>query len=382
MKVRRKARKVPFFLLLMVMTSFFHAGHCVWSFNPMPLQVYLLSVKNPKDVICGYQDLSPSQRKICEDHEDQVTSVGEGVKMAIAECQHQFQYRRWNCSVPKHDGRRLLIRITNQDTREAAFTYAITSAAVVWALARACAEGNFSKDECSCSRERRPDSLKEDYMWGGCGDNIIVGTNFSKRFLDEEENDNLQKADRQGNQQVIKDRALMNSHNNEVGRLIVAKLSVIECKCHGVSGSCNLKTCWRQLSEFREIGNKLHDKYDAAVSVYSGREDGLLKLFRKKVTRSYIKRDIMAKPGPDEMVYLKPSPNFCYRNDRLGIYGPKGRKCIKGSPGTDGCNILCCDRGYTSKWVTVEKRCKCKFKWCCKVTCKKCLSRVMEHTCN
>lgn len=84
------------------------------SFNPLPHQVYLLGVSYPKNVICAYKDLSPSQKKICKDHEDQVTSVGEGVKMALAECEHQFQYRHWNCSIPKHDKHKLLVRITKQ----------------------------------------------------------------------------------------------------------------------------------------------------------------------------------------------------------------------------------------------------------------------------
>ena len=34
-----------------------------------------------------------------------------------------------------------------------------------------------------------------------------------------------------------------------------------ECKCHGVSGSCSLKTCWEKLPAFRDIGDALMKQY-------------------------------------------------------------------------------------------------------------------------
>jgi len=34
----------------------------------------------------------------------------------------------------------------------------------------------------------------------------------------------------------------------------VLKKSRVTCKCHGVSGSCSLITCWQQLPSIRELG--------------------------------------------------------------------------------------------------------------------------------
>ncbi len=39
------------------------------------------------------------------------------------------------------------------------------------------------------------------------------------------------------------------------------------CKCHGVSGSCATQTCWRQISDFREVGNHLKKMYRQALRI-------------------------------------------------------------------------------------------------------------------
>lgn len=40
-----------------------------------------------------------------------------------------------------------------------------------------------------------------------------------------------------------------------------------ECKCHGMSGSCTVKTCWMRLANFRVIGDNLKDRFDGASRV-------------------------------------------------------------------------------------------------------------------
>lgn len=101
--------------------------------------------------------------------------------------------------------------------RETAFIYAITSAAVTHAIARACNEGSI--ETCSCDysqqrgRTRSPSGSTSavagvrDWEWGGCSDNIGFGFTFSREFVDTGERGKSL-------------REKMNLHNNEAGRLV------------------------------------------------------------------------------------------------------------------------------------------------------------------
>ncbi|GLD73063.1 protein Wnt-2b-like protein [Lates japonicus] len=61
--------------------------------------------------------------------------------------------------------------------------------------------------------------------------------------------------------------------------------------------------------------------------------------------------------------------------------GTAGRVCNKTSRGTDGCEVMCCGRGYDTTRVKQITKCECKFKWCCAVECKDCEEAVDIHTC-
>lgn len=51
-------------------------------------------------VICNrIPGLSPRQRTLCQGHPDAMVAAGEGAKVALSECRHQFRNHRWNCSV-------------------------------------------------------------------------------------------------------------------------------------------------------------------------------------------------------------------------------------------------------------------------------------------
>ncbi|XP_037941128.1 protein Wnt-5-like [Teleopsis dalmanni] len=150
----------------------------------------------------------------------------------------------------------------------------------------------------------------------------------------------------------------------------VIKKTRITCKCHGVSGSCSLITCWQQLSSIREIGDYLREKYEESTEV---------KL--NKRGRLQVKDAQFKVPTAHDLVYLDESPDWCRNNKQLQWPGTHGRICNKTSSGLDGCGILCCGRGYNTKNIVVRERCNCKFHWCCQVKCDICVKVLEEHTC-
>ncbi|XP_037093088.1 protein Wnt-5b-like [Pollicipes pollicipes] len=329
-------------------------GLDVWR-NP---QIYVVGTSP----LCGrISGLSPGQRKLCQLRQDHMGSVGRGARAGIAECQHQFRNSRWNCSTV--DDSSVFGPVLQIPSREAAFAHSIAAAGVVMSVSRACRDGQLAS--CGCSRSARPADLDPEWTWGGCGDNIQYGYRFAKAFVDVREKERKRKKG-----SVKHGRSVMNLHNNEAGRRSVINLTKVNCKCHGVSGSCSTVTCWQRLPAFREVGDLLKDKYDGATEVQVTRRGRLRVRYRG-----------YKRPTANDLVYIQESPDYCRKNTTVGSSGTTGRACDRTSPGTDGCGLLCCGRGYNTQHTTVSERCSCKFIWCCKVQCKTCVRRRVLHTC-
>lgn len=158
-----------------------------------------------------------------------------------------------------------------------------------------------------------------------------------------------------------------------------------KCKCHGVSGSCSMKTCWRRLHDFNMTASILREKYHDAKrkSTKPSKRNTYLPYTPQSSLRKYSRTSrgrpelIMTSPSShstfhlpplqipqafQQLYYLEPSPTFCQYT--------RGRQCEH----PDNCNTLCCARGYTKREVRTVEKCRCRFKSnrCCDLVCDYC----------
>ena len=161
--------------------------------------------------------------------------------------------------------------------------------------------------------------------------------------------------------------------------------------CHGVSGSCSMKTCWVTLPRFRAVGDRLSTSYRRArrVEPIRGRRAMTpvflrLRRRRRRPSRRSVHED--KKPMRRRLVYLDPSPSYCDLDPAVGSLGTRGRRCNRttttaASAVSSDCESMCCGRGYDTRLYTRRWQCECTFHWCCKVDCRSCSERVEEYTC-
>nr|CAI5851829.1 unnamed protein product [Callosobruchus analis] len=114
-----------------------------------------------------------------------------------------------------------------------------------------------------------------------------------------------------------------------------------------MSGSCELKTCWRATPDYRTVGRALKEninhgrrrqKQQQKWSPHRGRPG---KQWTPRRTKH--KRDLSR-----DLLYYQKSPDFCDRERSLDLPGTRGRRCNRTAIATtpDSCSALCCGRGY------------------------------------
>ena len=152
-----------------------------------------------------------------------------------------------------------------------------------------------------------------------------------------------------------------------------------------MTGSCTLRTCWKQLSDFRDIGALLKNKYRKAKQVKNTH-------FISQ-TSNKARHQRFTKISKRDLVFVDRSPNYCYSDNSVGFLGTIGRECTRLQRGLDrksmkkwernSCRRLCRKCGYKVGSFIIKETfdCDCKFKWCCTVHCKQCQRNVTKYFC-
>ncbi|XP_014212738.1 protein Wnt-11b-1-like [Copidosoma floridanum] len=327
--------------------------------------------------------LERKQARVCRTSPDVMRGLVQAARDTSAVCQQAFRHQRWNCSsierAPDFTSELL------SGTKEQAFVYAMSAAAAVWRLARGCALGSLAACSCATPPRREPpvpsalvqpsfsaaaaamgfigvggSAARSSFKWGGCGDDVRSASRIAKRFLQGS-------SPAPGAGALAKFLHSVNMHNNRAGRRAVEQSLVLECKCHGVSGSCSVRTCWRGLGSSSPVaaGARLLRRYATAAEVRASSSGRLPPLYHH-----------------NNLLYTTKSPDYCLEDKRRGSLGTTGRQCNGSSAGYDGCEYLCCGRGHVTRAEEILERCECKYHNCCYVKCKTCRNVIVTHECN
>ncbi|KAI1727023.1 wnt family domain-containing protein [Ditylenchus destructor] len=252
------------------------------SWLAMSLTSSAISKNRPAAICRSLPGLTRRQIKFCRRNLESMETIRFGAREAYTECQYQFHKRRWNCTMIDPETNKVYGDvILKEGTREAAFVHAISAAGVAYRITKDCS--------------------------------IAVSAEF------------VDGAEKHKNQS--QERRLMNEHNNRAGREVLASSLRRECKCHGVSGACEMRTCWD------------------AMPPFSGES-------RPRMER---KNPMFKRHTPADLVYLDISPDYCEPDAERGVLGTKGRQCNISSLAIDGCDLLCCHRGYNRNVQIVKE---------------------------
>lgn len=233
-------------------------------------------------------------------------------------------------------------------TKEVAFIQAIVNAALVHTIATTCQSGQ--QNNCSCRADRKRSFQdgqinQDNFAWLGCTESVRFAIKTTSAFLDKKEgSDNW---------------ASINMHNSQVGRQIVQQTMRKVCRCHGLSGSCNLKSCWWKVNDFHKIGKRLKSSFKNA---------------RKLEINNMLRTS--DSDTKNNLIYVEESPNYCFPNQTFGSVGTLGRHCED----EKSCDELCVQCGYnvTEQLEKTVDNCNCKFHWCCQVKCETCPPKAIS----
>lgn len=196
------------------------------------------------------------------------------------------------------------------------------------------------------------------------------------------------------------------------------------CKCHGVSGSCQLQTCWMRVAEFNVVGSFLKEAYKKAIKV-SSNGNNLIGRIKRGLTHQLTLGSISSSPNVNShtnlpfelpldeknypessssktilpiststtstdyelplgiLAYTEDSPDYCSQNLTIGRICSKRKGNDVSQEEKKSCRNLCRNCGLRIKRQKkkVSRQCNCRFQWCCTVHCEVCENEEETYTC-
>lgn len=297
----------------------------------MKLQILLIAhvsaigwlgiTKTETDEFCQSESFDHIQKRLCERHSRFIPAIRHAAQSSIRECNNGMNSRRWGCKSLK--SLPILKREMRTATVESAFVQALSSAQLTSSMYRLCESGTVG----TCSRH-----------------NI---QQFVTEFTDAV---SIRHKTRAG--------AQIEMHNAKVGRETSWRSKGTICKCHGQSGSCTQKTCWRTAPDDKVVISKLTKKYDHAAKIFVGSDS-----FPAELSRFV---------AHDRLLYTEPKRSYCQST--------RGRTCEPDSNKSDSCDKMCCNRGFIQKQKTIIDE-YCRFIWPASVKCEPAIKTFTTYLC-
>nr|ACJ64867.1 WntP-4 [Schmidtea mediterranea] len=319
--------------------------------------------------------------RLCSEKPEVINLIAMATSAALEECNKQLKYHRWDCGCSN----RLFQQIVEKYSKEAAYLNAITTAGITYYVTKACSRGDLKF--CQCSADQQDLSGMNKDQLTNCNENVDYGKSFTEIFLDGPVKLSIKSLIRMNIKTKMEKRKKSRSafkiflelYNNHVARNVIIKSMETKCKCQGASGACTSKYCWKTLPDFSKIGEALKNKYLNAKKL----PRILKKRIRKNLSMGEDISLVINDPfiEEDQLMFLRPSFDYCFPNMKLGIKGVNGRECEDVASGPTSCNNLCCNYGFVKVKKLVVEQCNCKFKWCCKVECEKCEKMTTKFYC-
>uniref|UniRef100_T1E1C8 Protein Wnt n=1 Tax=Dendrocoelum lacteum TaxID=27895 RepID=T1E1C8_9PLAT len=327
--------------------------------------------------------LKQRQAKFClnRQHKFAMHGILRASKAAVYYCMKTFHDRRWNCSSTErlpNIGKDLQL-----GTQEQAVVHAFASSSVLYEISRRCAQNKIA--HCSCGNS---DQVQSQYnsqrrlMFAGCPDNVDIGIKYVKKFTGYHKlGKKSKKKVKSLNDQTLKVKKI-NGHNYEAGIKIQLENQRTHCKCHGVSGSCAQRVCYRQLRRLDDevLLTALRKQYLAAkfVDISSNNKLFIANPFgiQEGSPPIYI--------ADTDLAFIEHSPDFCEPDPSVGSLGTHGRKCKidnVSETATEHCSNMCCGREYRMSLEQKKTKCGCRIDENFKILCDDCFLNVKNFYC-